>query len=237
MTTTLLVIEDDDAISHLIDVALTMNYYKVIKAKVGKEANFRIRTEHPDIILLDLGLPDIDGLKLIQQIREYVDTPIIVISARTKEETIVKALDYGANDYMTKPFNIDELKARIRVALRVTKKLDTVQDNFENGPLKIDFNAKMVYINNQSIHLTPYEFQLLDILSQHVGKVLTYQILLKALFGYVNKCEMASLRVHMASLRKKLNYSDKHEDGSLCSKDKKLIITHPRIGYQMQHIG
>ncbi|MDU4198059.1 MAG: helix-turn-helix domain-containing protein, partial [Staphylococcus epidermidis] len=99
------------------------------------------------------------------------------------------------------------------------------------------FNAKMVYINNQSIHLTPYEFQLLDILSQHVGKVLTYQILLKALFGYVNKCEMASLRVHMASLRKKLNYSDKHEDGSLCSKDKKLIITHPRIGYQMQHIG
>ena len=148
MTTTLLVIEDDDAISHLIDVALTMNYYKVIKAKVGKEANFRIRTEHPDIILLDLGLPDIDGLKLIQQIREYVDTPIIVISARTEEETIVKALDYGANDYMTKPFNIDELKARIRVALRVTKKLDTVQDNFENGPLKIDFNAKMVYINN-----------------------------------------------------------------------------------------
>ena len=146
MTTTLLVIEDDDAISHLIDVALTMNYYKVIKAKVGKEANFRIRTEHPDIILLDLGLPDIDGLKLIQQIREYVDTPIIVISARTEEETIVKALDYGANDYMTKPFNIDELKARIRVALRVTKKLDTVQDNFENGPLKIDFNAKMVYI-------------------------------------------------------------------------------------------
>ena len=129
MTTTLLVIEDDDAISHLIDVALTMNYYKVIKAKVGKEANFRIRTEHPDIILLDLGLPDIDGLKLIQQIREYVDTPIIVISARTEEETIVKALDYGANDYMTKPFNIDELKARIRVALRVTKKLDTVQDN------------------------------------------------------------------------------------------------------------
>lgn len=96
MTTTLLVIEDDDAISHLIDVALTMNYYKVIKAKVGKEANFRIRTEHPDIILLDLGLPDIDGLKLIQQIREYVDTPIIVISARTEEETIVKALDYGA---------------------------------------------------------------------------------------------------------------------------------------------
>ena len=148
MTTTLLVIEDDDAISHLIDVALTMNYYKVIKAKVGKEANFRIRTEHPDIILLDLGLPDIDGLKLIQQIREYVDTPIIVISARTEEETIVKALDYGANDYMTKPFNIDELKARIRVALRVTKKLDTVQDNFENGPLKIDFNAKLVYINN-----------------------------------------------------------------------------------------
>lgn len=232
MKSTLLVVEDDEAILHLIDVALTMNYYKVIKAKNGREAEFRIRTEHPDIILLDLGLPDIDGLSLIQQLRECVDTPIIVISARTEEETIVKALDCGANDYMTKPFNIDELQARIRVALRVSRKIDTEQNNFENGPLTIDFNGKSVYIMGQSIHLTPNEFQLLEILSSHVGKVLTYQILLKSLFGYVNKCEMASLRVHMASLRKKLNYSE-NIDGM----DKKLIITHPRIGYQMQHLG
>lgn len=101
----------------------------------------------------------------------------------------------------------------------------------QNGPLTVDFNAKMVYINDQPIHLTPNEFQLLKILSHHVGKVLTYQVLLKSIFGYVNKCEMASLRVHMASLRKKLNYSE--DDAHM---DKKLIITHPRIGYQMQHL-
>ena len=110
MKTTLLVVEDDEAILHLIDVALTMNYYKVVAAKTGKKRTFRLRTEQPDIILLDLGLPDIDGLSLIQQFRDFVDTPIIVISARTEEQTIVEALDRGANDYMTKPFNIDELE-------------------------------------------------------------------------------------------------------------------------------
>ncbi|MCH8646850.1 response regulator transcription factor [Staphylococcus lugdunensis] len=231
MKSTLLVVEDDAAILHLIDVTLTMNYYKVITARNGKDAAFRIRTEHPDVILLDLGLPDIDGFTLIKQIRTDIDTPIIVISARTEEQTIVNALDYGANDYMIKPFNVDELQARIRVALRVSKKTTTEENNFKNGPLTVDFNAKMVYINDQPIHLTPNEFQLLKILSHHVGKVLTYQVLLKSIFGYVNKCEMASLRVHMASLRKKLNYSE--DDAHM---DKKLIITHPRIGYQMQHL-
>ncbi|MBL7573917.1 response regulator transcription factor [Staphylococcus saccharolyticus] len=227
MRSTLLVVEDDEVILHLISVDLTMNTYKVITAKTGKEADFRIRTERPDIILLDLGLPDIDGLSLIQQIREVVDTPIIVISARTAEQTIVQALDYGANDYMTKPFNVDELRARIRVAMRISRASKSCQKNFVNGPLAINFDAKTVYFNNEPIHLTPNEFKLLDILCCHVGKVLTYKVLLKALYGYVNKSEMASLRVHMASLRKKLNYKQE---------EKKLIITHPRIGYQMQQL-
>lgn len=230
MKTTLLVVEDDEAILHLIDIALTMNYYKVVTAKTGKEADFRLRTEQPDIILLDLGLPDIDGLSLIQQFRDFVDTPIIVISARTEEQTIVEALDRGANDYMTKPFNIDELRARIRVALRMSRSTETIQSRFTNGPLTIDFDAKSVLVNEQSVHLTPNEFQLLTILSHHVSKVLTYQVLLKSLYGYVNHTEMAALRVHMASLRKKSNYT---QDPNT---EKKLIITHPRIGYQMQHL-
>ncbi|ARJ50857.1 response regulator transcription factor [Staphylococcus lutrae] len=230
MKSTLLVIEDDDAILHLIDVALTMDYYKVITAKSGKEADFRLRTEQPDIILLDLGLPDIDGLALIQQFRDFVDIPIIVISARTEEHTIVSALDHGANDYMTKPFNIDELRARIRVAERMSKSIENSQSHFKNGPLMIDFNAKAVYIHEQEVHLTPNEYELLVILSQHVGKILTYSVLLKALYGYVNKTEMAALRVHMASLRKKLN-DTKNNDAS-----PKLMMTHPRIGYRMQRL-
>ena len=129
-----------------------------------------------------------------------MDTPIIVISARTEEQTIVEALNRGANDYMTKPFNIDELRARIRVALRMSRSTETIQSRFTNGPLTIDFDAKSVLVNEQSVHLTN-EF-LLTILSHHVGKVLTYQVLLKSLYGYVNHTEMAALRVHMASLRK-----------------------------------
>ncbi|MFJ5555830.1 winged helix-turn-helix domain-containing protein, partial [Staphylococcus capitis] len=132
--------------------------------------------------------------------------------------------------YMTKPFNIDELRARIRVALRMSRSTETSQSRFTNGPLTIDFDAKSVLVNEQSVHLTPNEFQLLTILSHHVGKVLTYQVLLKSLYGYVNHTEMAALRVHMASLRKKLNYT---QDPNT---EKKLIITHPRIGYQMQHL-
>ena len=151
-------------------------------------------------------------------------------SARTEEQTIVEVLDRGANDYMTKPFNIDELRARIRVALRMSRSTETIQSRFTNGPLTIDFDAKSVLVNEQSVHLTPNEFQLLTILCHHVGKVLTYQVLLKSLYGYVNHTEMAALRVHMASLRKKLNYT---QDPNT---EKKLIITHPRIGYQMQHL-
>ena len=135
MKSTLLVVEDDAAILHLIDVTLTMNYYKVITARNGKDAAFRIRTEHPDI-LLDLGLPDIDGFTLIKQIRTDIDTPIIVISARTEEQTIVNALDCGANDYMIKPFNVDELQARIRVALRVSK-TTTEENNFKMVRLRL----------------------------------------------------------------------------------------------------
>lgn len=230
MNTTVLIVEDDESILHLIDVSLTMDYYKVIKAQQGKEVDFRIRTEHPNLILLDLGLPDMDGLDVIHNIRKESDIPIIVISARHEEHIIVEALDRGANDYMTKPFSIDELRARIRVVLRMYNRNEEIEDRFENGPLYVDFNAKTVFIEGQEVRLTPNEFQLLDVLSHHVGKVLTYQTLLKALYGYVNKTEMAALRVHMASLRKKLAIDASEYN------DKKLIQTHPRIGYQMMHL-
>ena len=142
MNVRILVVEDDDAITHLLDVSLTLDYYEVLTATNGKDANFQIRSKAPDIILLDLGLPDIDGLDLIKMIRQTFDIPIIVISARLDEQTIVDALDNGANDYMTKPFNVDELRARIRVVQRLKNMQDHKDIVFENGPLVVSYQSK-----------------------------------------------------------------------------------------------
>lgn len=225
MQSKILIIEDDHAITHLLDVALTLDYYTVTTAENAKSAHFKIQIDKPNIILLDLGLPDKDGLCLIAEIRQHTDIPIIVISARQEEQTIIQALDNGANDYMTKPFNVDELRARIRVIERIAKSSQETNIIFTNGLLIIDFDSKSVSINNQEVHLTPNEFSLLELLSKHKGKVLTYEMILKRIYGYVNKTEMPSLRVHMTSLRQKL---------AQCHTDAKDIIkTHPRIGYQM----
>ena len=205
MQSKILIIEDDHAITHLLDVALTLDYYNVTTADNATQAHFKIQIDKPDVILLDLGLPDKDGLCLISEIRQHTDIPIIVISARQEEQTIIQALDNGANDYMTKPQETNIV--------------------FTNGLLSIDFGSKSVVINNQEVHLTPNEFSLLELLSNHKGKVLTYEMILKRIYGYVNKTEMPSLRVHMTSLRQKL--SQCHEDA------KDIIKTHPRIGYQM----
>lgn len=227
MNIKILVVEDDEAITHLLDVSLTLDYYEVITANSGKDAHFQIRSKAPDIILLDLGLPDIDGLDLIKMIRQTFDIPIIVISARLDEQTIVEALDNGANDYMTKPFNVDELRARIRVVQRLKNMQNNKDIVFENGPLVVSYHSKTACIHNQTLNLTPNEFALLELLCRHVGKVLTYDTILKAIYGYVNKSEMPSLRVHMTSLRNKLNQAH--------PSSKQLIITRPRIGYQMQY--
>lgn len=227
MNVKILVVEDDDAITHLLDVSLTLDYYEVLTATNGKDANFQIRSKAPDIILLDLGLPDMDGLDLIKMIRQTFDIPIIVISARLDEQTIVEALDNGANDYMTKPFNVDELRARIRVVQRLKNMQDHKDIVFENGPLVVSYQSKTACINNETLSLTPNEFALLELLCRHVGKVLTYDTILKSIYGYVNKSEMPSLRVHMTSLRNKLNQAH--------PSSKQLIITRPRTGYQMQY--
>ncbi len=227
MNVKILVVEDDDAITHLLDVSLTLDYYEVLTATNGKDANFQIRSKAPDIILLDLGLPDMDGLDLIKMIRQTFDIPIIVISARLDEQTIVEALDNGANDYMTKPFNVDELRARIRVVQRLKNMQNHKDIVFENGPLVVSYQSKTACINNETLSLTPNEFALLELLCRHVGKVLTYDTILKSIYGYVNKSEMPSLRVHMTSLRHKLNQAH--------PSSKQLIITRPRIGYQMQY--
>ncbi|REI24429.1 DNA-binding response regulator, partial [Staphylococcus felis] len=148
----------------------------------GKDANFQIRSKAPDIILLDLGLPDMDGLDLIKMIRQTFDIPIIVISARLDEQTIVEALDNGANDYMTKPFNVDELRARIRVVQRLKNMQDHKDIVFENGPLVVSYQSKTACINNETLSLTPNEFALLELLCRHVGKVLTYDTILKSIY-------------------------------------------------------
>ncbi len=140
---------------------------------------------------------------MISEIRQHTDIPIIVISARQEEQTIIQALDNSANDYMTKPFNVDELRARIRVIERIAKSHQETNIVFTNGLLSIDFGLKSVVINNQEVHLTPNEFSLLELLSNHKGKVLTYEMILKRIYGYVNKTEMPSLRVHMNIIKTK----------------------------------
>lgn len=200
MQSKILIIEDDHAITHLLDVALTLDYYNVTTADNATQAHFKIQIDKPDVILLDLGLPDKDGLCLISEIRQHTDIPIIVISARQEEQTIIQALDNGANDYMTKPLSLMSF-ARIRVIERIAKSHQETNIVFTNGLLSIDFGSKSVVINNQEVHLTPNEFSLLELLSNHKGKVLTYEMILKRIYGYVNKTEMPSLRVHMTSLR------------------------------------
>lgn len=181
----------------------------------------------PDVIILDLGLPDMDGIEVINKIRGWSQTPIIIVSARGEEHDKIHALDAGADDYVTKPFSVDELLARIRVALRRVKKdslLDMELPIFTNGNLKIDYLANTVFIRGEEVHLTPIEYKLLVVLAKHVGKVLTHNFLLKEVWQQVLPSDVPSLRVFMATLRKKIEENPANP---------KYIQTHVRVGYRM----
>ena len=164
MNKNILLIEDDPAIIRLLKIALETNDYKAIVAKNGITGISLFLSEHPDLILLDLGLPDVDGMEVINQVRAISKTPIIVVSARSDEEEKVECLDNGADDYVTKPFNVQELMARIRVCLRKVNKVDNTNQIFETKDLKIDFDKYLAYLNNEPIHFTPIEFKILKLL-------------------------------------------------------------------------
>ena len=223
----ILIVEDDPPIRNLIPVTLEAHEYRYIVAGNAATAILEATSHNPDIMLLDLGLPDMDGVEVIRKIRSWSNMPIIVISARSDDADKIEALDAGADDYLTKPFSVDELLARLRVTLRRLNqmKADTPEDSvFINGSLKIDFAAGCADLADEELHLTPNEYKLLCLLARNCGKVLTHKYITQQLWGASWENNVASLRVFMATLRKKLEASP---DASA------LIQTHVGIGYRM----
>ncbi|HHZ06501.1 MAG TPA: response regulator transcription factor [Clostridiales bacterium] len=226
-----LVVEDDYAVRNLISTTLETHEYRFHTAPNGEAAILEAVSHNPDIILMDLGLPDIDGVDIIRKIRTWSITPIIVISARSEDEDKIEALDAGADDYLTKPFSIEELLARLRVTLRrlnyVQSSEKTENNIFTNGELKIDYVAGCAYLGDDELHLTPIEYKLICLLSKNVGKVLTHTFITREIWGSAWDSDVASLRVFMATLRKKIEKN---------TSSPQYIQTHIGVGYRMLKI-
>ena len=221
---TVLIVEDDKYISNFICMTLKQEGYRYIKTAMGREAISLSYANNPDVIILDLGLPDMDGNQVIEHIRSYSEKPIIVVSARQEEAEKIKALDLGADDYVVKPFYMGELLARIRVAVRKTKNTDTqMMETFERDYLKIDFVKRMVYIDNKEVHMTPIEYKLLVLFVTNRGKVLTHNQILSKIWGYGEGGDANSLRVFMATLRRKIEKD---------TTNPRFIITEVGVGYR-----
>lgn len=224
----ILVVEDDIPIRNLITTTLESQEYKYETAANGSQAVMAAASGNPDIILMDLGLPDMDGIDVIRKIRTWSVSPVIVISARSDDSDKVQALDAGADDYLTKPFSVEELLARLRSTLRriqylmKTKELNS--SIFRNGGMVIDYGAGTVMMDAKEIHLMPLEYSLLCLLAQNVGRVLTYQFILDKVWVNAIESDKSSLRVYMASLRKKIEKDKSHPQ---------YIQTHIGVGYRM----
>ena len=227
---TILVVEDDSAVRNLVTTALEMHGYHLDVAMTGEAAVLAAASHHPSLIMLDLGLPDIDGVDVIEKVRSWSAVPIIVISARTEDADKIRALDAGADDYLTKPFSVDELLARVRASLRRSQlaSAPTADESvFENGPLRIDYAAGCAYVNGEQLALTPTEYKLLALLAHNAGKVLTHTFITREIWGTSWDSDIASLRVFMRTLRKKVEADPAHPQ---------LIQTHVGVGYRMQRL-
>ena len=224
----ILVVEDDPAITNLIRTTLDTQEYQYHTARNGAGAILDAVSYNPDVIILDLGLPDMDGVEIIRKVRGWSNVPIIIVSARSEDQDKVEALDAGADDYLTKPFSIDEFLARLRVALRRSRADQTaapVQSSlYQNGDLCIDYAAGCAYMAGKEIHLTPIEYKLLCVLAKNTGEVLPHNYILKEVWGTALTADMPYLRVFMATLRKKIE-----QDPSA----PKYIQTHIGVGYRM----
>lgn len=227
----LLIVEDEKAISNLIATTLETQGYHYEKASNGAQALMEITSHSPEIILLDLGLPDMDGVEIIRRVRSWSSVPIIVISARTEDQDKIEALDAGADDYLTKPFSVEELLARLRSTFRrisyIQSENGQVTTVFTNGDLKIDFAAAEVHMGEKELHLSPIEYRLLCELARNVSKVLTHQYLVNKVWENVNVSDIPSLRVYMATLRKKIEPDRENP---------RYIQTRVGIGYKMNRL-
>ncbi|MBS7158739.1 MAG: response regulator transcription factor [Collinsella sp.] len=225
-----LLVEDDLAVQNLVSTALDLHGYSVDKVCDGQAAIMEAASHNPSLIMLDLGLPDIDGVEVITKIRSWSAVPIIVISARTEDSDKIGALDAGADDYLTKPFSVEELLARVRASLRrssMAASEPAEASTFDNGPLHIDYAAGYATIEGRELSLTPTEYKLLVLLARNVDKVLTHTYITHEIWGTSWDSDIASLRVFMRTLRKKVEADPSHPS---------MIQTHVGVGYRMQRL-
>jgi two-component system KDP operon response regulator KdpE len=221
----ILVIEDDSRMRRFLRASLRGNGYQVFEAETGADGLVQAKSRNPELVLLDLGLPDLDGLVVTERLREWTKTPIVVISARGKEEDKIKALDSGADDYLTKPFGVGELLARIRVALRHAASGPTGTTQFCFGQVKLDLLKRQVLVRDQEVHLTPIEYKLLATLVKHAGRVITHRQLLREVWGPSSSDQTQYLRVYMGQLRHKLEDNPGRPQ---------FLTTEPGVGYRLR---
>lgn len=223
----ILLIEDEPQMRRFLRVTLQAHGYRLIESATGEDGLIQVATRNPDVVLLDLGLPDIDGLEVTKRLREWSQVPLIVISAREQEEDKVRALDAGADDYLTKPFGAGELLARIRVSLRHMAMQHAGSDNavFVLDNLKVDLVKRQVLLDDREVHLTPIEYRLLALLIKHAGKVITHKHLLKEVWGNAYAGQTHYLRIYMAQLRHKLEADPARP---------RFFINEPGVGYRLK---
>jgi two-component system KDP operon response regulator KdpE len=221
----ILIIDDERQMRRFLSVSLSANGYELTEAETGREGLAQAAAQNPDLVLLDLGLPDLDGLSVTARLREWSRVPIIVISARGQEEDKINALDAGADDYLTKPFGVGELLARMRVALRHAALTDQGAAELSIGDLKVDLARRQVLFAGVEVHLTPIEYKLLTTLVKHAGKVLTHRLLLKEVWGPNHAERTHYLRVYMAQLRHKLELDPSRP---------RYLVTEPGVGYRLK---
>jgi two-component system KDP operon response regulator KdpE len=222
--TKVLIVDDEHAIRRFLRTSLTAHGYEVYEAATGEDAILRTVNVRPDLIILDLGLPGIDGIEVTRRIREWSPTPIVILSVQNQDTDKIEALDAGADDYLTKPFSVGELTARLRVAMRHAHQ-EEPELIFVSGKLRVDLTARLVTHDEKEVQLTPTEYDLLKVLIRHAGRVLTHQQLLKEVRGIGFQAETHLLRVHMSNLRRKIE-----EDAS----DPQYIMTEPGVGYRLK---
>ncbi|MEW5738534.1 MAG: response regulator [Myxococcota bacterium] len=221
----ILLVEDEPQMRRFLRAALSSHAYRLVEAGTGQEAIALATSHNPEVVLLDLGLPDFDGLEVTRRLREFTKVPILVLSARGREDDKVAALDAGADDYVTKPFGTNELLARLRVALRHAQGERKAEPVFELGPLRIDYARREVTKAGTMVKLTPIEYRLLACLAKNVGRVLTHRQILKEVWGPTHGDDTHYLRVYMAQLRRKLE-----DDPS----NPLYLLTEPGVGYRLK---
>ncbi len=223
--TVVVLIEDEPQMRRFLRAVLPSQGIELFEAETGAQGLVEIGTRRPDIVILDLGLPDIDGVEVVKRLREWSEVPVIILSARADEANKIAALDAGADDYVTKPFGVGELLARLRVAVRRTARTDAGGQTFTAGPITVDLAARRVERDGAPVHLTPIEYRLLALLVKHVGKVLTHRHLLKEVWGPSHVDDAHYLRIYMAQLRRKLEADPAQP---------RYLITEPGVGYRLE---